>query len=279
MFQELNNINSRPEPFEFYTAEELWADEYTSSQMLKYHLNEELDISSRRAEFIDRSVEWIISKFEIGVNKKVADFGCGPGLYCSRLARSGARVTGIDFSKRSIEYARNYAAREKLDIKYINQNYLDFTTAERFDLIIMIMCDFCVLSPVQRKVMLDKFRGLLNLGGSLLLDVYSLNSFAKRIEQSVYEKNQLNGFWSPDDYFGFVNNFKYEKEKVTLDKYTIIEESRKRTIYNWLQYFDPDMLKSEFAEAGFSGIELFSDVSGKEFDNAADEIAIAAKGD
>jgi hypothetical protein len=38
MFEELKKINERPKPFEFYTASDLWTDEYISKQMLSYHL-------------------------------------------------------------------------------------------------------------------------------------------------------------------------------------------------------------------------------------------------
>jgi hypothetical protein len=34
MFKELERINERPEPFQFYTASDLWTDEHTSKQML-----------------------------------------------------------------------------------------------------------------------------------------------------------------------------------------------------------------------------------------------------
>jgi hypothetical protein len=57
MFEQLEDINSRPKPFEFYTAADLWTDEHTSEQMLAYHLNAEIDVSSRRGEFIKQSVE------------------------------------------------------------------------------------------------------------------------------------------------------------------------------------------------------------------------------
>ena len=50
MFEQLEDINTRPKPFEFYTAADLWADEYTSSQMLAYHLNTEIDVSSRKGD-------------------------------------------------------------------------------------------------------------------------------------------------------------------------------------------------------------------------------------
>ena len=160
MFKELEKINSRPAPFQFYTADALWTDEYTSKKMLEYHLNESLDLSSRNKDFIDKSVSWIISHFGVGANKKIADFVCGPGLYTTRFAESDAVVTGIDFSERSICYAKEIA----------------------------------------------------------------------------------------DKYYGFLNTFKYNEEKITLDKYTIIEETRTRVIYNWLQYFNQDSLRKEFEE-------------------------------
>jgi len=277
MFKELENINTRPKPFEFYTASDLWADEYTSKQMLSFHLNEAIDVSSRNVTFIDQSVEWIASHFNIGKGVKIADFGCGPGLYTTRLAKKQAAVTGIDFSTRSIQYAKEVAAKDSLSIQYINQNYLEYETEDRFDLILMIMCDFCALSPVQRKRMLSKFHTFLMPGGSILLDVYSLKAFEQREETAVYEANLLNGFWSPKKYYGFLNTFKYEKEKVVLDKYTIVEANRTRTVYNWLQYFSPKQLENELTKCQFKVENFYSDVAGSSFDSESSEFAIVAR--
>jgi len=277
VFEEIENINTRPEPFEFYTASDLWTDDHTSKQMLTFHLNEEIDVSSRNAAFIDRSVEWIASQLNVGAGTKIVDFGCGPGLYATRLAQRQADVTGIDFSKRSVQYAQEVATREGLSIHYINQNYLEFETDDRFHLVLMIMCDFCALSPSQRKKILSKFHTILEPDGSALLDVYSLTAFGQRQEAATYEANLLNGFWSPNRYYGFLNTFKYEEEKVVLDKYTLIEASRTRTIYNWLQYFSPEALEREFAECGFTIEKLYSDVAGSPFDPETTEMAIVAR--
>ncbi len=277
MFEELENINTRPRPFEFYTASDLWTDEHTSKQMLSFHLNEEIDVSSRNTAFIDRSVQWIASQFNVGTGPKIADFGCGPGLYSTRLAKREADVTGIDFSKRSIQYAQEVANREGLSIHYVNQNYLEYETDERFDLILMIMCDFCVLSPFQRKKMLDKFHTYLVSGGSVLLDAYSLKAFEQIEETAIYQANLLNGFWSPKKYYGFLNTFKYEGEKVVLDKYTLIEADRTRTVYNWLQYFSPEALEREFVESGLAIEKIYSDVAGSPFDVKSKEFAIVAE--
>jgi len=276
MFEKLEKINERPEPFQYYTANDLWTDEYTSKQMLSFHLNEAIDVSSRNTEFINRSVDWIVSGFDIGRSTRIADFGCGPGLYATRLAKRGANVTGIDFSKRSIDYAKDVAAREQLNINYVNQNYLEFYTEDRFDLVLMIMCDFCALSPAQRKRILNTFHKILKPDGSVLLDVYSLSAFEQRKEIATYEMNQLNGFWSPNRYYGFLNTFKYDEEKVVLDKYTIIEPERTRQVYNWLQYFTTEYLERELIEAGFFVKEIYSDVAGNPYNQKLSEFAVIA---
>lgn len=277
MFQQLERINERPEPFELYTASDLWTDEHTSGKMLSFHLDETIDVSSRTAGFIDRSVEWIVSHLDVGEETKIADFGCGPGLYAARLARRGAQVTGIDFSARSIEYGEGVAASEQLNVDYVQQNYLDFETEDRFDLVLMIMCDFCALSPAQRGSLLTKFQSILKPGGAVLLDVYSLSAFDQKEEVALYELDMLDGFWSPNRYYAFLNTFKYGEEKVVLDKYTIVEAARTRTVYNWLQHFAPEDLEQELRDAGFVVEGFYSDVAGTPFDRSAGEFAVIAR--
>jgi SAM-dependent methyltransferase len=277
MFNELKKINLRPKPFQFYTANALWTDEHTSQKMLEYHLDESVDLSSRKKEFIERSVKWILSHFGIDRHTAIADFGCGPGLYTTPFAEHGADVTGIDFSERSIRYAKETARRKALDIDYECWDYLEFETKKRFDLITMIMCDYCALSPIQRRKMLTRFKSLLKADGEVLLDVYSLNAFDQKEQVSTYEHRQLDGFWSKEDYYGFLNTFKYEEEKVIVDKYTIIEKARTWTVYNWLQYFSPDALRKEFEVNGFKIEEFYSDVAGKLFSSKSTEFAIVAR--
>ncbi|NDV27934.1 class I SAM-dependent methyltransferase [Desulfovibrio sp. JC010] len=274
MFKELRDINSRPLPFEFYTASDLWTDEHIAKQMLKYHLNPDIDAASRNREFIADSSEWMINRFELNDCKKVADFGCGPGLYTTAFAQAGAEVTGIDFSANSLGYAREQADSSGLIINYIKTNYLELQTDKRFDLITMIMCDFCALSPAQRMMLIQKFHTLLKSGGSILLDVFSLQAFNDLEEKCVFEPNLMDGFWSADNYYGFMRRFKYETEKVILEKYDIIEETKTRTIYNWLQYFRPEDLQAEFKFCGFSKMELLGSVAGNKYQSKSNEFAV-----
>lgn len=277
MFNKIEKINSRPKPFQFYTAKELWTDKHTSKKMLDYHLNKSIDLASRKDEFINRSVDWILNHFQISSNTSIADFGCGPGLYTTLFAENGADVTGIDFSAESIKYARKMANEKGLKVSYYKQNYLEFKTDKRFDLITMIFCDYCALSPKQRELMLLKFYSFLKPGGLILLDVHSIEAFNKIKEVATYEYNQLDNFWSQKNYYGFLNTFRYPEEKVSLDKYTIIEKSKTRVVYNWLQYFSKDSLRKEFEKNGFSAEEFYSDVAGTTFSPDSPEIAIVAR--
>jgi len=273
----LLEVNRRPEPFAEYTARELWTDSHTSEQMLAYHLNETVDAASRNHAFIDRSADWIVAHFKLESGAKVADFGCGPGLYAQRLAAHGLDVTGIDFSANSLRYAREQASAAGLDITYIEADYLGFETDRRFDLVMMIMCDFCALSPDQRAVLLRKFRSMLANGGAILLDVYSPQTFDAREESATYARNLHDGFWSPDEYFGFHNVFKYDEERVLLDKYTIVERDRIRRVFNWLQCFTPSEVENEFADCGLQVVERLGDVAGGPYAPDAAEFAVVAR--
>ena len=277
MFKELEKINSRPEPFQFYTADVLWTDNHISKKMLESHLNEDFEVSIQNREFINCSVDWIVTRFGIEKNRQVADFGCGMGSYATRLVEKGADVTGIDFSEIFIQHAKGVAKQKGLVINYVQQNYLEFETEERFDLITLLLCDFCALSPSQRKTILKKFYKFLKPDSSVLIDIYSMNAFNQRKETETYEHSCLDGFWSPENYYCFQNAFKYNEEKVILDKYTIIEEKRTRVIYNWLQYYTEDSLRKEFEENGFTVEGFYSDVTGTTISPESLEIAVVAK--
>lgn len=277
IFPVLESITHRPEPFSRYTAQDLWADEHRSGRMLDFHLDGEVDISSRRTDFIEDSVSWMTRRFGLGPASRIIDFGCGPGLYTSRFSGSGAEVHGVDFSSRSVAYARQQASERGDRTRYVEADYLEYQPDGEFDLATMIMCDFCALSPGQRRLMLEKFRRLLSPNGRVVLDAYSLRAFENREESTRFGKDLMQGFWSPNPYFGFATSLRYEEDKVVLDKYTIVERDAQMEVYNWLQYFSPQSLEREVVDAGLAVEELLGNVAGAPFDADAPEFAVVLK--
>lgn len=272
----LEHISRRPKPFEAYTTPQLWTDPYIAQKMLELHLNPDAELASINAKFVDQSAQWIIERFNLGPGTSVCDFGCGPGLYTTRWAEEGAQVTGIDFSENSIRCARQTAINKELTINYLPENYLQFSTNERFDLITMIYCDFGVLNPEQRKSLLKTWHATLKEGGLIFMDVFSSQQFTSTQEEASYEYVPQNGFWSANPYYAFQSTFKYEEEHLLLHKWTIIEEKRSREILNWLQCYSLESIKKELEESGFDLLEHYSDVAGKPYSTNSKEIAIVA---
>ncbi|MBU1948524.1 MAG: hypothetical protein KJ970_17310 [Candidatus Eisenbacteria bacterium] len=62
-----------------------------------------------------------------------------------------------------------------------------------------------------------------------------------------------------------------------MDKYTIVERDGIRRIYNWLQCFTLQSIKSECAACGLQVVGYWGDVAGATYDLNATEFAIALK--
>jgi hypothetical protein len=134
-----------------------------------------------------------------------------------------------------------------------------------------------VLNPTQRSSLLKKFCGYLKNDGRILFDVSSFAQYDTKLEFGNYEYSGKDGFWSPDPYYVFHNSFKYEKERLLLDKFTIVEETRVRENYNWLQCYSIETISKELQENGFEVVDYFANVAGDAHKENATEIAIIAK--
>ena len=65
----------------------------------------------------------------------ILDIGCGGGLICEPMARLGAKITGIDASKKNIAVASIHAKKNDLKINYLNKSPEQLEIFEKFDII------------------------------------------------------------------------------------------------------------------------------------------------
>jgi SAM-dependent methyltransferase len=276
MISKLFKYLERPEVYAESSAK-FWDDEHISKEMLKCHLNPTLEAASRKHAFIDKSVEWIQSIASPETNKKILDIGCGPGMYTQRLFSKGYSVTGIDFSKRSIDYAKEQANLQKSDIEYIYKNYLEIDYADEFDVILLIYCDFAVLSHNQRKSLLEKVYSAMREGGKFIFDVFTPKNFENDKESSHWYVHQGSGFWRPDTHLCLEGHYIYE-DNIRLSQFVILDQEEKvEVIRVWERCYTKEMIIDELEKVGFKNIKVYSDVSGKEYHEESKTMCIVTE--
>lgn len=232
----------------------MWTDEYISKQLLKLHVDPDNDIASRCSKKIDRLVSWIVSR-DGKAEGDVLDIGCGPGLFTQRFAQKGYKVTGIDFSKEAVDYAAKSAEQMRLDINYRCMNYLELDYREKADLIIMIYCDFCVLSKNEQHTLLSNVYRALKPGGMFVFDVYNEESLRFRKQKKEWDFKD-DGFWREDPYAVMSMTRHYEENKAILSQHIIYDEKNGFDIYRfWEHYFAKNDMQLLFSKHEFSRVE------------------------
>ena len=271
-FKRFEQITQKP-PLHEKGNHEMWNDEHISKILLETHLSQESDLASRRKPAIEKTVGWILDRLG-KENAKILDLGCGPGLYCEMLTEAGHDVTGVDISKRSIDYARKAAQEKGLDIEYVNENYLKLDIPGKFDLVMMIFCDFDVLNPGERDNLLEKAYSALKPGGIFIFDTMNDRTPATmRPGERTWETAGSGGFWKAEQYLALSESFHYEEEKVILNQTIVYSEPDDYRVYRfWTHYYNVDDLKPVLEKKGFSGVACHENVLSEEDFYCADAV-------
>ena len=177
----LKKAISKPELFEKST-DKFWDDEHISEQMLNFHLNPEVEAASKTVETISAETRFIIKTTGMNNIKAVLDLGCGPGLYVREFAKTGAEVTGVDISERSIQFAKENIGSEYENTRFQRINYLDLNFKKFFDIATLIFYDFCALSTDEQSKLLTRVHNALKDNGVFIFDV--VTEYKKAVEDS-----------------------------------------------------------------------------------------------
>ncbi len=256
---DIHHHTTKPELYEEGNAI-MWTDEHISKQLLRVHLNPEVDLASRKAESIKRTVDWILSNVA-GNQLQILDLGCGPGLYSEQMAEKGHHVSGVDYSWNSINHARESAKKKKLDITYLNENYLKLELEENsFDLVILIFTDFGPLLPDERKQLLETVKKVLKPGGVFIFDVLNDKNIENKVTPKSWETSNQ-GFWKNESYLALSESYIYEDEKVILYQHLILDEQDNLQVYRfWTHCFSHSDLSHILYDYGFNEITFSEDI-------------------
>lgn len=228
----------------------IWADEYISKELLKCYLNDFTDGASRKLAKRNKILEFINNNIE--KNSKILDLGCGPGLFAFELAKSGHNVLGIDFNIEAIKYANSNKKLKNIEYRY--ENYLESNFTDKYDVAIMIYCDFGALIPSEQIKLLNNVHNALKSDGIFIFDVFKLNwKLSKKPIKSwnIYDGND---FWCKDPYL-FLQEVKlFNRENAVGERYFIINQKEYSTkeFILWNQYYSKDSIQELISDNNFS---------------------------
>lgn len=92
-----------------------------------------------RIEYIKNNLikDYKISKSDKPLkNISILDIGCGGGLLSEPFSRLGAKVVGIDASRKNIEIAKHHLKRSNLEIEYYHASPENFNFKNKFDVVL-----------------------------------------------------------------------------------------------------------------------------------------------
>ena len=253
-----------------------WNDPYISKSMLEAHLNPDNDAASRKHNTIDLEVNHLISSGILKPGDKVLDLGCGPGLYSSRLAAKGMKVTGIDISKNSLDYAQHYAAERGLDINYRLISFFDIDYSGIFDAVIQVDGELNTFSDGKRDELLAKLRTALKPVGHLIFDVTTRVTRNKHgLKNGWYISNK--GFWRPYNHLVLERGLDYPEDNIWLDQYIVLDSDGVKVYNNWFHDYSLETISPVLEKAGFTVRQIWNDLTGTPYAKGGDWIAIVAE--
>lgn len=271
----LNRVSEKPKHFD--KGEELfWNDEHISKGMLEAHLDPEWDAASRKHDTINKTCDWITSKLQLPESAEVIDLGCGPGLYCNLLSKKGYRVTGLDYSKRSIDFAQQTAREDGLGIDYVLMDYLHMNYINKFDLALMIYFDFGVFSNEERDILLKRIWNSLKKNGVFAFDLMTSKSIPE--EKSNWSVYKQGGFWKQNSYVELFHSFYYEEINASLRQHIIIEDSGKISVYRlWDRYYSREEITRVLNKSGFDVLGIYNDLTGNKYIETSETLGVIAR--
>jgi len=133
--------------------------------------------TDKKGNFVDKvetDLAFKMIKVEKGMN--VLDIGCGTGNFSIKLAKMGCIVTGIDISDNMLNIARQKAAEENLDIKFLHMDLNDLKFEENEFDAVFSMAAFEFIDDEDAPKALEGMLKVVKKGKQVLIGTISSNS-------------------------------------------------------------------------------------------------------
>jgi SAM-dependent methyltransferase len=126
------------------------------------------------AEITKKDCDVIARLLDLKPGLHILDLACGHGRHTIELARRGLKpITGLDYSKDALEYARQDAVRNDTKVDFIEGDMRSLTFEAEFDVIFNVFSSMFYWDDVVHLSILQGVFKALKPDGRFLIDVYN----------------------------------------------------------------------------------------------------------
>jgi len=203
-------------------------------------------------------LEEIFKKNSKNNPKTILDVACGTGGHAIPLAKRGYKVTGIDYSEKMIEIAREKARKYNVNLDFHIMSMREFELNKKFDAIICMFSAIDYLTNYEElKEALNNIKLHMNKDSLFIFDFWNgfavLNSYSP-LRIKISEDNDRKMIRISDTK---VNAIKHICEVIfnciMIEKNVIIDQFEEKHI---VRFFFPEEIKYILDENGFEVLRM-----------------------
>lgn len=204
-------------------------------------------------------IKRLVERYKI---RTALDAGCGTGVHSIILSKIGVDVLGFDASPEMLELARTNALKEGVKPRFEHEFFETIPEGwwGKYDVVFCLANSLVgVLNAQRLSLAMKSFQRSLKPGGRAILQFLNTAWFKSNDQRIIRVSSEGN--------FTFVRFFDFDQSGTRLNV-VIIEHDmgqvRHQFISNPIMALDTEIISQSARTAGFSGIELFSDLVASE---------------
>lgn len=262
-FDALRPFKSKPE--EFVPRDNLPWEQIAVNLVKSGNLDSGF-VGLRSKKLVEQDVKWLLAELSLPPQATILDIGCGPGLYCHRLAQFGHLTTGIDIADSFLSYARNKAQEENLSCTFLNLSMFELNFSAQFDVILLIQSLANRITTEQLHDLLDRVQRALKPGGHLIAE-FSLAPTEFSTTEPISKESLFllnDSPWSHRFHAYMVRDLIFPSTKQRVTHHLIVEaQGRSQEYWSHFTLHSRSDLKRLLSTHGLSIKQMFGPKMGK----------------
>jgi SAM-dependent methyltransferase len=225
--------------------------------------------TSERMLSTKQEVEQIVSLLKLQPGANVCDLCCGPGRHSLELGRLGYDVTGVDRTGQYLEEAKKQADDQGISIRFVQEDMRRFCEPEAFDAVINVLTSFGYFEDAEddKRVLKNVYTSLRE-GGKLLIDM-----MGKEVLARIFQEKR----WREEDGLIILEEAKASEDRGRIDsRWIIIRDEKREECRFSLRIYSAAEIGELLKSCGFERVEIFGDLSGSPYDDAAQRLVVVA---